>query len=302
MQPTLFTVIVPAAARVLWLAWREARPAVQIIFLLRFLAAAIIAAETSGELPWISVGAAAACWLAITVAVYLVNGISDVTEDSVNGSSRPIATGALPRDAATAVAALSAAMALAGAALVGNGWTLLFTLAMLGLGWTYSMGYRPLKKHMPGFLGVVVAGGMLTYLAGWNSIADAEIRIELILFGVAMSLWMGFGGATKDLSDVKGDRLAGRRTWPVVFGERRSRLAMASTAVATGTGFAITSLVLAPGLLLSGSTLMIGSLVLAVTVLLGNGGDERNVRRRPYKVFMLTQYSVHLTLFARFPL
>ena len=153
-----------------WLAWLEARPVVQLIFLLRFLSGAVIATGAASTLPWKSVAISASCWLATTTAVYLVNGISDVPEDSVNGSSRPIARGALPQRTAATVAAMTAAIGLVGAALIGDGWTLLFTLAMLSLGWAYSMGPQPLKRCMTGFTCTVVAGGMLTYLDGWNSV------------------------------------------------------------------------------------------------------------------------------------
>ena len=281
------------------LAWLEARPLVQLIFLLRFLSGAAIAAGATGEFSVELVGITAVCWLAVTTTVYLVNGISDVPEDSVNGSSRPIASGALPLRMAAKVAGMTAATAVVGAALVGNGWTVLFTLAMLGLGWAYSMGHKPLKMHMTGFLGAVVAGGMLTYLAGWSSVGGAEIHLDLILFGAAMSLWMGLGGATKDLPDLEGDRLAGRRSWPVVLGDRRARLAMAIAAVATGAGFAITSLTVAPVLLLPGLTLLLGSVLLAMTVLSDGSRGGRDARRRPYTVFMATQYTVHLTLFTQ---
>ncbi|MGH3932778.1 MAG: UbiA family prenyltransferase [Pseudonocardiaceae bacterium] len=268
--------------------------------MLRFLTGAVITAGATGTLPWESVGLAAALWLATTITVYLLNGISDLPEDRVNGSSRPIASGVLPLRTAATVATMTAAAALVGTTLVGDGWSLLFTLTMLGLGWAYSMLRKSLKRHMPGFLGTAVAGGMLTYLAGWNSIDPAGMHLEFILFGVAMSLWMGFGGATKDLSDVDGDRVAGRRSWPVMLGERRARRAMACAAVAIGAGFATASLAVAPGLLLAGSTLLVGSILVATTALWGSSRGSRNARRRPYKIFMITQYAVHLTLCAQF--
>jgi len=295
-----FNEIVLHGTRVLGLAWLEARPGVQLIFLLRFLSGVFIAAGATGAFSWELVAVTAACWVATTTTVYLVNGISDIPEDSVNGSRRPIASGTLPLRSAAKVAAMTAAVASVGAALVGDGWTLLLTLVMLSLGWAYSMGPRPLKKRMSGFLCTAMIGGMLTYLAGWHSVGSPEIHLDLVLFGVAMSLWMGFGGATKDLSDVEGDRRAGRRTWPVVLGERRARQAMASAAVVTGAGFVTASLVAVPGLLLPSSMLLLGSVLLAMTALSGSSRGGRDACRRPYKVFMVTQYAAHLTLFAEF--
>lgn len=283
-------------SHILWLAWREARPAVQIIFLLRFFSGVALAAESAGSLPWKSVAPTAACWLATTTTVYLVNGISDIPGDTVNRSTRPLASGALPSRSATIIAVATALFAVATAALAGGAPTVALTLAMLTLGCAYSLGRHPLKNRMSGFLLTVVAGGMLTYLAGWTSVAPAAWYPEFVLFAVAMSAWMGFGGATKDLSDVDGDRLGGRRTWPVVLGERRARLAMAASALCVGAGFLVTALLAAPALLAPGGALLAGSLLLAVTVRSNGFPEGRNTRRQPYKVFMITQYIAHATL------
>lgn len=289
-------------SHILWLASQEARPVVQLIFMLRFLSGALIAAGAIGALPWMSLVLTAACWLATTTTVYLVNGLSDVVEDSVNGSSRPIARGALPRRAASAVAGTTGAFAVILAVLTGDGWTLVLTLAMLGVGCAYSMGRKPLKNHMSGFLAAVVTGGMLTYLAGWNSVGTTTMQPELLCFGTAMALWMGFGGSTKDLPDVAGDQLAGRRTWPLVLGERRARLLMGGTALATSAGFALVSFTAVPALMLPATILLAGGVLLAVTTCSHYSRAERRARHRPYKVFMVTQYLAHSALFAQFTL
>ncbi len=63
----------------------EARPSVQVMFSLRFLAGAALAAAagTSGH-PLRAVAVGLVWWLAI-VSIYLFNGITDVHEDRVNG-------------------------------------------------------------------------------------------------------------------------------------------------------------------------------------------------------------------------
>lgn len=272
-----------------------------MIFLLRFLAGALLAGAAASP-PWKSVVTAAALWMCATVTIYLVNGVSDVIEDSANKSSRPIASGALAPRTAAAVAAVAAVVAAAGAVLSGNLWAVLLTVAMLGLGYAYSNGPMPLKRSMSGFLSTVTIGGLLTYLAGWNSTGTAAMAADLVFFAGAMSLWMAFGGATKDLSDIDGDHLAGRRTWPVVLGERRARRAMAGTALATGAGFGVAALLVVPGLRLPAATLLVGSVLLAVTATSQRSGGARNARRRPYRIFMVTQYAAHLALLTQFTL
>jgi 4-hydroxybenzoate polyprenyltransferase len=277
---------------VLRLVWQEARPVVQLVIMLRFLTGLCLA-DRQVRLGW-SVLAAAASWLCVTTAIYVLNGVSDVAGDRANGSTRPIASGQLP--VATALSA-AAVLAVAGVALSApvQGPAALLAVLMLGLGWAYSMARRPLKNSMPGFMAVVTAGGLLTYLAGFACV-DHHLNRELVVFGLAMSLWMGLGGSTKDLADVGGDRVAGRRTWPVILGEYNARLAMAASALAVGCGFLVAALQVSHGLIGCGAVVLAGSAVLAVTVTTSLSKRNRATRRRPYVIFMTTQYLAHLTL------
>src|SRR5437763_7685250 len=94
--------------------WRESRPPVQVIFQLRFLTGYLLARPLPGIRGATTFVPAAALWLLATVAIYLLNGCADVTEDRVNGSSRPIAAGLLPVQLALRVVAALALLALGG--------------------------------------------------------------------------------------------------------------------------------------------------------------------------------------------
>jgi len=78
-----------AFVRSLSLCLVEARPVVQVIFLARFVCAAL-PGPFSGR-----VALGAVSWLFAVLAVYLANGVTDIVEDRHNGSTRPIASGAL---------------------------------------------------------------------------------------------------------------------------------------------------------------------------------------------------------------
>lgn len=277
------------------LCWKEARPVVQGIFALRFCCAALLADHHTNGAVWPRVVAVLGCWVAATWAIYLLNGVADVVEDRENGSERPIARGILPVDFAKSVVVGLSAGAIGFAALISPVVCLLVALH-LAAGIAYSTGPRPLKGNVPGFFGAVVALGGLTYLCGWYASGATEIGAPLLLFGGAMSLWMGFGGATKDLSDIAGDRLAGRRTLPVVVGDRAARIAMAIGASAVGWGFLIAALRWAPSVAPVGFVVCAGSVALAVVVSSNVSRGERFRRRRPYRTFMITQYTAHLTL------
>ncbi|MEV5717659.1 UbiA family prenyltransferase [Amycolatopsis mediterranei] len=280
------------------LAWREARPVVQIIFLLRFAAGATLGAAGSGygAVNRPALLEAALGWFAATWAVYLLNGIADVVEDRANGQVRPIARGELSRrSASTIVGALSVA-ALVFAAAVST-TQLLLTAAMLGVGWAYSMGPWPLKANLGGFVAAVTALGMLTYLAGWSAAGGGRVTEPVFLFGLMMSLWMGLGGSTKDLADAKGDRLAGRKTLPVLLGEGPARAVMAVAAGSVGGVFAVLCAVRGSVVLPAAVVVLAGSAVLSGTVLTSLSRGARSAQRRPYRVFMVTQYCAHIALF-----
>lgn len=281
------------------LCWREARPVVQCVFQLRFAVGLVLALAGAGTFDPVMVGLGSSAWLLTTWAVYLLNGISDVVEDRANASSRPIAAGALPVPVAFATVGFLAVAAMLLGAMVSPLMAALVA-AMLGLGWCYSMGARPQKNTTTGFMGVVTAGGMLTYLAGWHVGGAGTMSPTLAVFGVAMAAWMGVAGMTKDLSDVHGDALAGRQSVPVVLGDRRSRLVIAAAAVSLGATFLATALATAPVVVVPAAVVCAGSLVLAcvATTGLGRGGQSR--RRRPYRAFMVTQYVANLTVLLLF--
>jgi 4-hydroxybenzoate polyprenyltransferase len=284
-------------AYLLRLAWQEARPVVQLIFMLRFLAGVALGRGEGGAVVDLSLIPAAVSWLAATWAIYLLNGVADTVEDRANGSARPIARGDLPARSAAALVWLLCVVGLCVAAFVSKTHVVLVAL-LLGIGWAYSMGPRPLKNNMVGFVFAVTALGLLTYLAGWHATAAGIPGGALLLFGMAMSMWMGLGGATKDLSDTKGDRLAGRRTLPVLLGERRARIAMVIGASLVGGSFLTFSVAWMSWLLLAAAVACAGSAALAVVALTPLGDGDRCAKRRPYRVFMVTQYLTHLTLFA----
>jgi 4-hydroxybenzoate polyprenyltransferase len=112
-----------------------------------------------------------------------------------------------------------------------------------------------------------------------------------------MSFWMGgVGGIAKDLSDVPGDRLAGRRSWPVVFGERRARRVLATAACVVAASFAVAAAAFSPRLLGSAAAVLLGAVAVVVVSADVPGTADRARRRLPYRAFMGTQYLSHAVL------
>ena len=280
-------------ARVSYWCLLEARPAVVGIFLLRFLAGASFAGPlfeggANGTL-W----AGATLWILVTLSVYILNGVMDVEEDRINRSSRPVASGKLSVVQAAGVAAGLGVLSVAGSTLLG-GLMVCSVLAALVLGWLYSGPPFYLKRRPAAWTVVGIAAALITYNAGYASNGGGGNLLSFSVFACVMALWLGVVSQTKDLSDVKGDEQAGRRSVPVVFGEGRARFVFSGAAFCLGLVYVLSAALLAPDLLIPAFVLAAGAAAVAATTLGPWSRGDRSRRRRPYRAFMLAQYGANL--------
>ncbi|MEU4410192.1 UbiA family prenyltransferase [Streptosporangium sp. NPDC023963] len=271
----------------------EARPSVQFNFLLRFLTGASLSSAVAGEGDLGRTAWGALTWTLAVFAVYLYNGVTDVCEDRLNGSRRPIARGELPPAFAIAVAAGAAVAAVAISVALGpvNVGMVAF---MLALGYLYSGPPFHLKRRTSGTVAIGLTASILTYYAGAHAYAGGiDLGTQLIVFVLAASLWTGLvGTTTKDLPDLEGDAAAGRVTFAVVHGERALRLAIVGVSLALPAVVAGGVLLLGdPSLYPPAAAMCLGGLAVALLCRAPIPPGPR--RRRPYAVFMVTQYVLH---------
>lgn len=286
---TLYRMFVHEFWRVIYLCLLEARPMVLGIFALRFLTGASFGASLSDPWMWV----AALLWVGTTWTVYLLNGVSDVEEDRVNLSGRPIARGKLGATEATVVIC-----ALGGACLLGSLALspVLFcgTVIALALGLAYSLPPLRLKRRAAGLAAVGLLAGLVTYYTGYAAGRGTGNGTAVVAFAIVMSLWMGLVGQTKDFPDVRGDERAGRRSLPIIWGERAARLVLSGTAPALGLAFLLAAIFLDRALLVPAVIFTVGSVAVAVSMLVP--WTEARDAARPYRFFMLTQYGAHLAV------
>lgn len=257
------------------------------VFNLRFVVGGLLA--FGGEILVVKAMEGAASWFLAVWVVYLVNGISDIAGDRANGSRRPLASGALTENAAMSWCVVLAVLSLCLAVHVSVVFVMLVVF-MLVLGLAYSIGAHAAKKWAVPALAVAAAGCLLTYLAGAEAF-HATIPSAVLLFGVIMSLWIAVVGHTKDFGDTVGDRIAGRRTLPIVLGDRRARTVVAVGAALIGSAGVATAAFDRDLLSLAA----LGPCGIAVCVFsLWRPGRDRASKRRPYRAFMLSQYAVNL--------
>jgi 4-hydroxybenzoate polyprenyltransferase len=276
--------------------FEETRPSVQFVFFMRLLAGAVISAGGLSAFGPPTAGAAAA-WVLATLFTYGINGVCDVREDQVNKTGRPIARGALPARMAAVWTWLCAAASVALALLTGSTLLTAYDLVFLFLGYAYSAAPFQLKRSSAGTSGSVLLMGLLTYAAGWTAVGRTLPSAPGVAVAIAMSLWMAAVGAiTKDFSHVTGDAAVGRRTSVTAWGDGAARLAGAAGALLVAAGFAAVALHRRALLGPAAAVLAVGAVTVAVLCTTTRGDAARG--RTPYRAFMVTQYLVHLALFA----
>ena len=267
------------------------------MFLLRF----ITGSSFSG--PLLDEGVNLRLWLGMmvcfsaTLSVYILNGVMDVEEDRYNGSSRPMARGGLTTTQASGAVVGLALISLAGSWLLGAPMVLSVVVALI-LGWLYSGPPLRLKRWPAGLAAVAITAALITYGAGYTANGGGEDIVSLFAFAGIMALWMGLVGQTKDLSDVEGDKRAGRRSGPIAWGENAARRVISGLALVLGVGFVLLAVEFAADLLISAVIVLFGAVAVAVVSLGSWSRGSRARRRRPYRVFMLTQYGANLAIVA----
>ncbi|HVB43995.1 MAG TPA: UbiA family prenyltransferase [Streptosporangiaceae bacterium] len=288
--------LVISPGRTLALCLAEARPAVLAIFLLRFAAGAALGWPSAGG-DFRRTCGTALVWELAVFFVYLFNGVTDLNEDRINGSGRPIARGSLDPGVALAVALTSAAAAVLGALALGGATAWLVPVLVL-LGYLYSGPPCYLKRNSASTAAIGMAGGLLSYLAGLTSPSvtrPGNAALTFTCFAIGAATWMGLTGTlAKDLPDIAGDTAAGRNSAAAHLGDRKARLLLSGTAITTATAFGLAALLVSPALRVPAAAMLAGAVCLAALSNAPLSQGNRSRRRRPYRVFMLTQYATHI--------
>lgn len=212
--------------------------------------------EDSPTGPWAGRLAAASAAMAFAqMSTGVLNDAFDAPWDRIHQSYKPIAAGAVPRRRAWLI---GIACGFASLALASRAGTHALRLMLLGLasGWAYSLG---LSRTPASFL--PFASGLATVpLLGPAAVQvriPAQGQVAVLAAGLGVGLHLANGGP-----DIERDRLAGRRSLPVLLGERGSRrashlllgagaLAVAVSAPRTGRGWAWAGSGLAAALVLA---------------------------------------------------
>ncbi|HEX4561965.1 MAG TPA: geranylgeranylglycerol-phosphate geranylgeranyltransferase [Gemmatimonadales bacterium] len=162
-------------------------------------------------------GWAAISGVGLGMAGNVLNDIWDEPGDRANTrADRPLASGRVRRGIADLLVWWGACLGLAGAALVSG---TLFALAFVSL--AVMTAYSPVLKRR-GLAGNFTVAAVAGFPLMFGALAVHHAAAGVVPW--ILAAWLHFGReVAKDLVDVPGDRVLGRRTLPILSGERVAR-------------------------------------------------------------------------------
>ena len=202
-------------------------------------------------------------WLTLFIYFFaLSNQITGVDEDRVNKPGRPIPSGKVTMEGAK----FRWALALLGFLLLGACRHTLLAETVTWVLTTAFLSLTPGGSHWLGKNFVALIPGTWSLLsASWKAISPKTPEIDRYIF--ALAVWAGLIAQIADLRDVKGDKVVGRRTLPLVFGDSMSRHIIVWTFLPS----CLATLWLGDLLALAPFTLLAVHLILGYRVIQGGG-------------------------------
>lgn len=167
----------------------------------------------------------------IVASIYVVNQIVDIENDRINHKLFLLPHGFVSLRTAWALAGICAVIGLLISTLLIKhvSITVLFLLSLLlGLLYNFHLKNRP----WGGVLANALGHGMLTFLVGWyaakmNAPANSGMLFSGLISGLAPAFANGAVYLATTIPDSKGDRMTGKRTFCVVYGEKKTAIASA---------------------------------------------------------------------------
>jgi geranylgeranylglycerol-phosphate geranylgeranyltransferase len=159
----------------------------------------------------------------IAVGMYILNDLIDVDLDKVNSKNRPIPSGRVSKKQAKSFVILTNGIAIALLIATFNPVSMLLVIPMMLIGIAYS---APKIALMNRFLikNISIASFyMLGAVLGMTSsygidFVDNDPIVPLHIIAI-FGIMIFAGSILNDLGDIPGDKAAGRRTVPIVFGK-----------------------------------------------------------------------------------
>jgi 4-hydroxybenzoate polyprenyltransferase len=224
--------------------------------------------------------------LPVQLCIGVINDVVDLPADALAKPHKPLVRGVISRSTATWVGVVLGAVGLAVATTI-NPATLLFDTLALAAGLAYDLGLRrtPLS-WVPWWAGMAVLP-----LEGYASVGSIPTQL-LVLVPLTGLVAIGLHFANA-LPDIDGDRRAGRRSLPVLAGERIAEWAGPASIAAAG----VIAVLFAGPLGQAGLVFFAGAAVLAVGVI----AVTVTRSRRPFPILAVATAVFAVTWLASLP-
>ncbi|MCJ7645579.1 UbiA family prenyltransferase [bacterium] len=212
--------------------WELMRPFTLLAPTVGFISGGLIAigassrvASTSVHLYPIILGAISAALL--NAASNVVNQYFDIGIDRINKPNRPLPSGRISLKESRLLSILLYSFSFFLAYLVPN--KQFITIVLITASITYAYSAPPLRTKrwvIPANLTIAIPRGCLLIVAGWTAVRSFY-DFEPWFIGSIFALYLLGAASTKDFSDIKGDKMYGCNTLPIILGAKKAAITIA---------------------------------------------------------------------------
>jgi len=212
--------------------WEIMRPFTLLAPTVGFISGGLIAigassrvAPTSVHLYPIILGAISAAFL--NAASNVVNQYFDIGIDRINKPNRPLPSGRISLKESRLLSILLYSFSFFLAYLVPN--KQFITIVLITALITYAYSAPPLRTKrwvIPANLTIAIPRGCLLIVAGWTAVRSFY-DFEPWFIGSIFALYLLGAASTKDFSDIKGDKMYGCNTLPIILGAKKAAITIA---------------------------------------------------------------------------
>ncbi len=153
----------------------------------------------------------------IMLAIYTYNDVVDLKVDRINAPNRPLVSGRVSKKGVIRLVSILNGTALLITSMI-NFYTMATASVLILLGVAYSHPKTSYKDIFPLKTLLTATGAALVSLMG--GLAAGNLSPYIIYAATVFFVFESILAPLGDIHDVKGDRAAGRRTFPIVLGLR----------------------------------------------------------------------------------
>jgi 4-hydroxybenzoate polyprenyltransferase len=164
--------------------------------------------------------------LFIIIGMYVFNDLIDADLDKANGKKRPIPSGEVSKLQGWIFVIGTNALGIALSAVTANSISLLISFSLVAIGIMYSAPRIAFKdKFMVKTISIAAAMMLCISLGStsyWNHGDFNSMGIHILYPAIMLSIMVFITSPFNDVADVIGDRMAGRKTIPIVIGSENT--------------------------------------------------------------------------------